>query len=82
MLLRHLTLENFRNIARLDLALPPGRTVLFGDNAQGKTNLLEAVSMFAAAKSVRADHERDLISWAALSEPIPFTRVAGAIERS
>ena len=82
MLLRHLTLENFRNIARLDLELPPGRTVLYGDNAQGKTNLLEAVSMFAAAKSVRADHDRDLLSWAVHGDTIPYTRVAGTIARS
>ena len=78
----HLSLENFRNFARLDLELAPGRTVLYGGNAQGKTNLLEALSMFATARSVRASHERELIRWEAAPEEIPFARVKGSIERS
>ncbi len=79
---RRLALENFRNIALLDLELPRGRVVLFGENAQGKTNVLEAVSMFAAARSVRAGHERELIKRDTLGDPIPFARAAAAIERT
>ena len=78
----HLGLQNFRNFAELDLDLSPGRTVLFGGNAQGKTNLLEALSMFATAKSPRAAHEREVIRWEALEEEIPFARVRGAFEKA
>ena len=77
----HLLLENFRNIERLELSLPQGRTVLVGENAQGKTNILEAVYCLAIAKSVRAGHERELIRWDVLSEPLPHTRVTGSLER-
>lgn len=77
MLLHRLVLENFRNLASLDLSLEPGRTVLHGRNAQGKTNLLEAVHLLAAAKSLRAQHERDLISWSVLADDLPYTRVRG-----
>ena len=42
---QHLTLDEFRNYRRLDLRLAPGVTVLQGDNASGKTSLLEAMYM-------------------------------------
>ncbi len=81
MLIRRLRLEHFRNIRELDLELAPGRTVLHGDNGQGKTNILEALFMLAAAKSVRARHERELIAWTSDAE-IPYARVEAAVEKS
>ena len=41
----------------------PGLVVLQGDNAQGKTNLLEAIYMLATTKSSRARSDADLVSW-------------------
>ena len=49
--LTHLTLRNFRNYRALELELAPGLTVLAGDNAQGKSNLLEAIYLLALTKS-------------------------------
>ena len=43
----HLGLTNFRNYARLELDLPAGIILLQGDNAQGKTNLLEAIHILS-----------------------------------
>ena len=43
MKLNHILLRNFRNYAYLDLDFDPGVNLLVGDNAQGKTNLLEAI---------------------------------------
>ena len=43
MRLTHLSLANFRNYARLNLDLPGGPLLFVGENAQGKTNVLEAV---------------------------------------
>ena len=43
MRITHLSLTSFRNYARLELSMPPGMIVLYGDNAQGKTSLLESV---------------------------------------
>jgi DNA replication and repair protein RecF len=51
--LAHLRLRDFRNYARLDTALSPGFHVLLGDNAQGKTNILEAVYLMATLRSFR-----------------------------
>ncbi len=49
----HLRLRDFRNYARLDLDFPPGLHVLIGDNAQGKTNILEAIYLLATLRSFR-----------------------------
>lgn len=49
----HLRLRDFRNYARLDVAFTPGFHVLVGHNAQGKTNILEAIYLLATLRSFR-----------------------------
>ena len=78
--LTHLALKNFRNYAGTELTLGPGLTVFRGGNAQGKSNLLEAVAMLALTKSTRAEQERDVIRLASLEET-PYTRVSGTAAR-
>jgi DNA replication and repair protein RecF len=51
--LAHLQLRDFRNYARLDADFAPGCHLLLGDNAQGKTNILEAVYLMATLRSFR-----------------------------
>ena len=51
--LAHLRLRDFRNYARLDVDFPPGFHLLVGDNAQGKTNILEAIYLLATLRSFR-----------------------------
>jgi DNA replication and repair protein RecF len=48
-----LRLRDFRNYARMDVVFPPGFHLLLGDNAQGKTNLLEAIYLLATLRSFR-----------------------------
>ncbi|MFQ5860910.1 MAG: DNA replication/repair protein RecF [Dehalococcoidia bacterium] len=79
MYLAHLSLTNFRSYRRLELSLPPGMVVLQGANAQGKTNLLEAVYLLAIARSFRAEHERELLHWNAVSEG--HALVKGTVQR-
>ncbi|MGB8648754.1 MAG: DNA replication/repair protein RecF [Anaerolineae bacterium] len=81
MYLSQLELTNFRNYAHLELALGPGMTLLHGNNAQGKTNLLEAIFYLATARSPHAGAERELIRWGASTEPIPFARVEAQVMR-
>lgn len=61
MRVRHLELTNFRNYIRQELDFADGVNVIYGDNAQGKTNILEAVSFFATGKSVRTRRDAELI---------------------
>jgi DNA replication and repair protein RecF len=53
MYLAHLKLRDFRNYARLDADFPPGFHLLLGNNAQGKTNILEAIYLMATLRSFR-----------------------------
>lgn len=79
MRLTHLSLTNFRNYARLELGLPDRLTIFQGANAQGKTNLLEAIHLLATARSPRAAAERELINWLALEGPLPYARLAAEL---
>lgn len=79
MQLTHLSLTNFRNYARLELNLSERLTVFQGPNAQGKTNLLEAIHLLATARSPRATAERELINWLASESPLPYARLVGEI---
>ena len=56
-------LEGFRNYDRLEAAFSPGVNVIYGENAQGKTNLLEAVAYLSTASSHRARYDKELIQF-------------------
>ncbi len=53
--------RNFRNIEHASVSFSPGVNLLIGDNAQGKTNLIEAVALMALGKSFRGVKDTDLI---------------------
>ena len=56
-----LKLSQFRNYHELDLHPGEGINILYGDNAQGKSNVLEAISLLATTRSLRASRESELI---------------------
>ena len=56
-----LTLLNFRNYEQEEISFCPGINMIYGDNAQGKTNLLEAVSLFSQGKSPRTRTDTEMI---------------------
>jgi DNA replication and repair protein RecF len=60
-----LSLRDFRNLKKVDLALGPRFNVLFGDNGQGKTNLLEAVYVLATSRSFRTSKLPELVAMGA-----------------
>ena len=78
----HLSLANFRNYARLELDLSPGIAVFVGDNAQGKSNLLEALYLLATTKSFRATADRELINWRAHDSGLSFARLVASVDRA
>jgi DNA replication and repair protein RecF len=61
MILRRVALSNFRNYAQLDLEPEAGLNVFVGQNAQGKSNLLEAIAMLGTGKSFRTSRDADLV---------------------
>ena len=58
-----LTLEGFRNYGRASVAFDPDCNVIFGENAQGKTNLLESIVYLSCGKSPRARTDREMIGF-------------------
>lgn len=61
MIATKISFENYRNIEKADIALSEGLNVLYGDNAQGKTNALEGIYLFAQGRSFRTHKEREYI---------------------
>jgi len=58
--LDRISIRDFRNIERVDLALPPNGAVIVGDNGHGKTNLLEAIYYLQIMRSIRDARDHDL----------------------
>ncbi len=79
MYLSHLVLHDFRNFKQLDLPLGRGLSLFYGENAQGKTNLLEAVAMLATSNSFHATSDREVVNWDA---PDRIARMTAEVERS
>ncbi len=79
--LTHLSLTNFRNYGRLELDIPLGTTLLHGRNAQGKTNLLEAIYYLATSRSPQADKDQQMINWdaAQTDDPIVVGRLVAQV---
>ena len=62
---KSITYRNFRNIEDAALSFTPGVNILWGNNAQGKTNALEGIYCFACGKSFRGVHDRELLRFGA-----------------
>ena len=63
MVIKSLKLKNYRNYDLLDLNFDPSTNILYGDNAQGKTNILEALYLSGTTKSHRGTKDRDIIQF-------------------
>lgn len=63
--LEKLTLRSFRNYAEAEVEFAPGVNLIVGDNAQGKTNLLEAIAYLGSGKSFRAQKTAEMVSFGA-----------------
>lgn len=61
MILKSIELKNFRNYKNLSITFDRGTNILFGDNAQGKTNILEAAYLSGTTKSHKGSKDKELI---------------------
>ncbi len=75
--LERLQLYDYRNFVRTDLALRTGLSLFLGDNAQGKSNLLEAVHLLATMRAVWAEADLNLVRRELQTEPASAARVVG-----
>ncbi len=80
MYISQISLTNYRNYGRLVLDLPRGPILLRGDNANGKTNLLEAIYFLSTTRGIHARADQQLINWLIFKQdPLPFTRVEATV---
>lgn len=63
MIINSVNIKNFRNIADLSFTADSGVNVIYGENAQGKTNILEAIWLFTGCKSFRGAKDNELIKF-------------------
>lgn len=61
--IQHLKLKHYRNYDSLDISFDHKVNVIIGENAQGKTNLMESIYVLAFTKSYRTPREKELIQW-------------------
>ena len=74
MILKELELRSFRNYEEAKLCFEPGVNLIVGDNAQGKTNLLEAISYLGSGRSFRAQKTAEMVRFGA-----DFGEVSGKV---
>lgn len=82
MLAKKITVRDFRNIPFAEVSLGEGINVLLGDNAQGKTNLLEAIYFTSIGKSFRGQHVEDLIRFGEKQAVVSLDFHAGARDQT
>ncbi len=81
MYLKHLSLTNFRNFARLDMDVPRRAVLLAGKNAQGKTSLLEAIYFLATFTSFQTHTDRQLVNFHAARDSLAVARLVADYQR-
>ncbi len=79
--LKHLSLTNFRNFARLDLDVPRRVVLLVGNNAQGKTSVLEAIYFLASFTSFQTNADRQLVNFMEAKNPLAVARLVADYQR-
>lgn len=81
MYLTHLSLTNFRSYARLDVDVPRRLMLLIGNNAQGKTTVLEAIYFLATFTSFQTHSDRQLINFVAARDILSVARLVAEYKR-
>ena len=81
MYIESLDLKNFRNYESLSLTFDPGTNVFYGDNAQGKTNILEAVNVCSTSKSYRSSKDSEMIRFEQDEAHIRMHLQKGGVQR-
>ncbi len=77
MKITELSLENYRNIENISLSPCEGVNIIYGENAQGKTNILEAIFLFTGLKSFRSSRDSELVMFGK-----NFSRISTRFETS
>ena len=70
MYIKKISLNNFRNYSNQEILLEDGINIFYGDNAQGKTNIIESVFLCGMGKSFRSKKDKELIKFDEMSTTV------------
>ena len=73
--------ENFRNLMPFNIEFCSGTNIIYGNNAQGKTNLIESIWLFTGAKSFRGAKDSELVAFSGNEALLKMDFVTGGVER-
>ncbi|MFK4998987.1 AAA family ATPase [Bacillus sp. N9] len=76
MYIEQLDLENYRNYEKLSVSFENNVNVILGENAQGKTNVMESIYVLGMAKSHRTSNDKDLIRW-----DTEYAKIKGRVQK-
>ena len=82
MLAEKISYTGFRNIKSQTLSLSPGINILYGMNAQGKTNALEGIYLFAHGKSFRTQNDRDMVNFESVKTSLEMLYSEGEVKKA
>ncbi|MBQ3292603.1 MAG: DNA replication/repair protein RecF [Mogibacterium sp.] len=82
MKIKSIILENYRNYKNLELIFDDSRNIIIGENAQGKTNLIEAIYLTAFAKSFRTNNTADLVMFGEQSGRVSTDIISEDIDKN
>ena len=82
MKIKSIILENYRNYKNLELIFDDSRNIIIGENAQGKTNLIEAIYLTAFAKSFRTNNTADLVMFGVQSGRVSTDIISEDIDKN
>lgn len=82
MIVRQIGIENFRNIEKMNIEPCDNVNVIFGENAQGKTNILESIWMFTGCRSFRGTKDKELIRFGEKEAKIDLSYYGSKRERT
>jgi len=77
MFIKELILKNYRNYEQLEVQFENKVNVFLGENAHGKTNVMESIYVLALAKSHRTSNDKELIRW-----DQEYAKIEGRIEKN
>ena len=73
--------ENFRNLLPFSVEFCPTTNIIFGNNAQGKTNLIEAIWLFTGAKSFRGAKDSEMVAFGSNTATLKMDFITGGVEK-
>ena len=82
MIIKKIKLQNYRNIENIEIFPHENINVLYGENAQGKTNIVEAIWLFTGAKSFRTNKDSELVSFNEKNAVLEMDFLSEGIEKN